>query len=245
VERRQLVESRGAVIVMRASMNGASRVLVVAAHPDDETLGAGGTVARFTQEGSEVWVCLICDGVSARHSEVDRQKDCAARACEVLGVSNVVFCDLPDQRLDTVSLVEVITPIEKCVAELRPDIVLTHFEEDVNQDHGVVFNATMVATRPTPGSTVRTVMCFETASSTEWAAPFPGRTFAPNVFVDIKETLAQKVAAMSVYGDTHMSELRPYPHPRSLEAIEVYAKRHGVAVGMEAAEPFMLVRGVL
>jgi LmbE family N-acetylglucosaminyl deacetylase len=225
--------------------NGIPRILVVVAHPDDETLGAGGTVAKFAQRGSEVWVLVICDGVTARHSEVDRQKECAKRACETLGVSNVVFCDMPDQRLDTLSLVDVITPIEECVAELQPELVLTHFEEDVNQDHGVVFRATMVATRPSPGSSVQTVMCFETASSTEWAAPFPGNTFVPNVYVDIESTLRTKVDAMSVYADTHTGEVKPYPHPRSLEAIEVYAKRHGVAVGIEAAEPFMLVRGVI
>lgn len=227
--------------------NGAAppKVLVVAAHPDDETLGAGGTIARFARQGSEVWVVVMCDGVTTRHLAVGPQKECAARACKVLGVRNVVFCDLPDQRLDTLSLVDVITPIERCVADLRPDVVLTHFKEDVNQDHGIVFRATMVATRPSPGSTVQTVMCFETASSTEWAAPFPGSTFAPNVFVDMTATLDKKVEAMSMYADTHVSEVRPYPHPRSLEAIEIYAKRHGVTVGVEAAEPFMLVRGAV
>jgi LmbE family N-acetylglucosaminyl deacetylase len=221
------------------------RILVVAAHPDDETLGAGGTIARFAQEGSEVWVCLVCDGVTSRHAEVDRQRECAEKACEVLGVGNVVFCDLPDQRLDTLTLVDVITPIENCVAELRPDMVLTHFKEDVNQDHGVVFGATMVATRPSSRAAARTVMCYETASSTEWAAPFAGGVFAPNVYVDITATLDKKVEAMSMYANTHVSEVKPYPHPRSYEAIEVYAKRHGVAVGMEAAEPFMLIRGVV
>lgn len=227
--------------------NGAAppKVLVVAAHPDDETLGAGGTIARFARQGSEVWVAVMCDGVTTRHLAVGPQKECAARACKVLGVRNVVFCDLPDQRLDTLSLVDVITPIERCVADLRPDVVLTHFKGDVNQDHGIVFRATMVATRPSPGSTVQTVMCFETASSTEWAAPFPGSTFAPNVFVDMTATLDKKVEAMSMYADTHVSEVRPYPHPRSLEAIEIYAKRHGVTVGVEAAEPFMLVRGAV
>jgi N-acetylglucosamine malate deacetylase 1 len=224
--------------------HGPPRILVVVAHPDDETLGAGGTVAKFAQRGSEVWVTVVCDGVTARHDEIDRQKWCARRACEVLGVEKVTFCDLPDQRLDGLSLLDVIVPIERCVADMRPDVVLTHFAEDVNQDHGVVARATMVATRPTPGSSVRTVMCFETASSTEWAPPFGGSTFAPSVYVDIGTTLETKVRAMSVYADTHACELKPYPHPRSLEAVEVYAKRHGIAVGLEAAEPFMLVRGV-
>jgi LmbE family N-acetylglucosaminyl deacetylase len=231
--------------VIAANGNGPERVLVVAAHPDDETLGAGGTVARLAAGGGEVWVCIACDGVTARHSEVDRQRACAREACALIGAARVVFLDLPDQRLDTLSLLDVIRPIEECVAEFQPDTVLTHFEQDVNQDHGVVFRAAMVATRPAPGKGVRTVMCFETASSTEWAPPFAGSTFAPNVYVDISETLRTKVEAMAVYAGTHVSEVREYPHPRSLEAIEVYARRHGVAVGMEAAEPFMLVRGVI
>jgi len=220
-------------------------VLVVVAHPDDETLGAGGTIARLTAEGRDVWVCIVCDGVTARHAETRRQQECAERACRVLGVTNVVFCDLPDQRLDSLDLIDIIRPIEHCVRDLRPDTVLTQFKEDVNQDHRVVFAATMVATRPGPENTVRTVACFETASSTEWAAPFQGGVFAPNMFVDISGTLHKKIEAMRMYADTYMSEVQPYPHPRSYEAIEVYAKRQGVVSGMKAAEPFMLLRGVL
>jgi N-acetylglucosamine malate deacetylase 1 len=221
------------------------KMLVVAAHPDDETLGAGGTVARYAAAGSEVWVCIVCDGVTARHQVKAPQRACAEEACKVLGVSRVVFCDLPDQRLDSLSLVDVIGPIQACVDELQPEIVLTHFKEDVNQDHRVVFEATMVATRPSPMQVVRTVMCYETASSTEWAAPFPGSVFAPNVFVDVAGTLDRKVAAMACYANTHVSEVKAYPHPRSLEAVELYARRQGVVVGAEAAEPFMLVRGIL
>ena len=224
---------------------GPRRVLVVAAHPDDETLGAGGTVARLAHNGAEVWVCLLCDGVTSRHDQIDLQRECAERACEVLGVSHVVFCQLPDQRLDTLSLVDVIAPIEDCVRRLEPELVMTHFTGDVNQDHRIVFDATMVATRPTAGTPVRTVLCYETASSTEWAAPFPGTTFSPNVFVDISSTLDRKIEAMSRYADTHVSEVKEYPHPRSYEAIEVYAKRQGVIAGTAAAEPFQLIRGLL
>jgi N-acetylglucosamine malate deacetylase 1 len=221
------------------------RVLVVATHPDDETLGAGGTIARLAEEGSEVWVCLISEGASSRHDYVELQKECASKACDVLGVSRVVFCDLPDQRLDTLSLLDLIAPIEQCIEELHPDTVMTHFLEDVNQDHRIVFRATMVATRPVPGISVRRVLCFETPSSTEWAPPFPGTVFAPNVFVDITKTLPKKLEAMSMYANTHVSEVRAYPHPRSYEALKTYAGRHGIGVGVEFAEPFMLVREVV
>jgi N-acetylglucosamine malate deacetylase 1 len=230
---------------MTTNGTGPQRILVVAAHPDDETLGAGGTIARFAEHGSEVWVCLLCDGVTNRHSEVDLQRECAERACAVLGVTRTVFCELPDQRLDTLALVDVITPIERCIAELRPGIVMTHFRGDVNQDHRAVFDATMVAARPGPDRSVHTLVCYETASSTEWAAPFAAGTFAPNIFVDITATLPRKIEAMSRYADTHVSEVRPYPHPRSYQAIEVYARRQGVLAGTDAAEPFMLVRGTI
>jgi N-acetylglucosamine malate deacetylase 1 len=221
------------------------RFLVVAAHPDDETLGSGGTIANLTARGHEVSVCIVSDGVTSRHGYIELQKECAIRACDTLGVSNVVFCGLPDQRLDGMPLLDVIIPIEKTIAELQPEIVLTHFQEDVNQDHRTVFRAVMVAARPIEGTTVRKLMCFETPSSTEWAPPFAGSVFAPNVFVDISNTLSTKLEAMRCYEDTHSNEMRPYPHPRSYEALEAFAKRHGASVGVRAAEPFMLVRDVI
>jgi LmbE family N-acetylglucosaminyl deacetylase len=218
------------------------RVLAIAAHPDDETLGAGGTLASHAEGGDEVWVCILTDGVTARHGESELQQACAVRAAEILGVKKVVFCGLPDQRLDTLPLLDIIKPVQECIDELRPQVVYTHFKEDPNQDHRMAFQATLIATRPLAGSSVLRLLCYEAASSTEWAAPFSGSVFAPNVFVDITETLARKDEAMKSYADTHVSEVRPYPHPRSSEAIEVYAKRNGVVAGMHAAEGFMLVR---
>jgi N-acetylglucosamine malate deacetylase 1 len=217
-------------------------VLTVAAHPDDETLGAGGTMARLAAMGHEVWVCILTDGVTARHRHVEQQKECAMRAADILGVANVVFCGLPDQQLDTVPLLDVIAPIEKCIGELRPDVVLTPFKEDANQDHRIAFQASLVAARPVPGTCVRRLLCYETASSTEWAPPFAASMFSPNVFVDITSTLAAKLGAMASYEKTFSGELRPYPHPRSYEALDAYARRHGAVAGVHAAEAFMLVR---
>ncbi len=220
------------------------RVLTVAAHPDDETLGAGGTMARLAAAGHEVCVCILTDGVTARHGHTELQQTCAERAAEVLGVSQVTFCGLPDQRLDGLALLDVVTPIEKAVGELEPELVLTHFSQDANQDHRTVFSATLVATRPVEGSSVRRVMCYETASSTEWAAPFTGSVFSPNVFVDITSTLVAKLAAMREYERTFSGEMHPFPHPRSYEALEASARRYGSVAGVAAAEPFMLVRQV-
>jgi LmbE family N-acetylglucosaminyl deacetylase len=220
------------------------RVLAVAAHPDDETLGAGGTIARFARAGHEVWVCILTDGASARHQHVDRQKDCAMRAGEVLGVAQVTFAGFEDQRLDGVPLIDVITPIDKAVVELQPQLVLTHFGQDVNQDHRVAFAATMVATRPVGSTSVERVMCYQTPSSTEWAAPFTGNVFSPNVYIDISSTLSVKLEAMRQYARTFTGEVHPFPHPRSYQALEAIARSHGSAAGLAAAESFMLVRAV-
>ncbi len=218
------------------------RLLTVAAHPDDETLGAGGTMAWHAARGDTVWACVLADGASSRHGRVAQQAECARRAADVLGLDRLVLVGLPDQRLDTLSLLDVITPIEQCIAELQPDVVLTHFPGDVNEDHRLVARATMVATRPVPGSSVSTVCSFEIASSTDWAPPIPGSIFAPNLFVDISETLETKLTAMKAYSHTYVSEMRPFPHPRSIEALTAYARRHGAASGLLAAEPFMLLR---
>lgn len=220
------------------------RVLTVAAHPDDETLGAGGTMARLAAAGHEVWVCILTDGVLARHGHTDRQQACAERAAKRLGVSEVTFCGLPDQHLDALPLLDVITPIEKCAGALEPDVVLTPFKDDANQDHRIAFAAVLVATRPLPSASTRRVLCYETASSTEYAAPFPGSAFSPNVFVDISSSLSTKLAALQEYEQTYTGEMHPFPHPRSYQALQALAQWHGSNVGVAAAEAFMLVRQV-
>lgn len=218
------------------------RILTVAAHPDDETLGAGGTMALHAARGDTVWVCVLTDGVTSRHDQVSRQAECLQRACDTIGVERLVSVGLPDQRLDTLCQLDVITPIEQCIAELAPDVVLTHFPGDVNEDHRIVARATMVATRPVAGSSVRRVASFQIPSSTDWAPPIPGSVFTPNMYVDISGTLETKLTAMKAYADTYVSEVRPFPHPRSMEALTAYAHAHGVAAGLLAAEPFMLLR---
>ncbi|MGH3413546.1 MAG: PIG-L deacetylase family protein [Marmoricola sp.] len=218
------------------------RVLTVAAHPDDETLGAGGTMAWHAARGDVVWVCVLADGVTSRHGRVAQQAECAEQACDALGVERLVMVGLPDQRLDTLGLLDVITPIEQCIDELRPDVVLTHFPGDVNEDHRLVSRATMVATRPVAGTSVRRVCAFQVPSSTDWAPPVPGSVFSPNLYVDISDTLDTKLTAMKAYANTYVSEVRPFPHPRSMEALTAYARGHGAAAGLLAAEPFMLLR---
>ena len=213
----------------------ANSVLVIAAHPDDELLGCGATVALHARAGDHVTSVIVCEGESLRYGPGGvGQSDHMRRAAEVLGVRDVRALGLPDQRLDTFTLTEIITPLERVAREVRPQIVYTHFGGDANQDHEILFRATLIATRPTE-EYLRAVYAFETASSTEWGYP---RAFMPDVWVDISTTLETKIEAMACYE----SEVRPYPHPRSLDALRHRARAWGNQVCMDAAEVFMTVR---
>jgi LmbE family N-acetylglucosaminyl deacetylase len=218
------------------------RVLVLAAHPDDETLGVGGTIVRHLNQGDAVRVVVLTDGVTSHHNVKEPQRQAARSAMLVLGVEDLHLEDLPDQRLDSLPLLEVIRVIEKHARDFEPTVVYTHHRGDSNQDHRVVFEASLVAFRPKPSSSVRRLMCYEVPSSTDWGPPFEDWAFLPNVFVDIRDQLDQKVVAFEQYSSTHRSEVMPYPHPRSLESVRLFAKARGSSVGFEAAEAFVLVR---
>lgn len=220
-------------------------ILVVAAHPDDETFGMGGTIARHAQQKDIVSVLFLADGVTARHNMTEPQKTAARNACAALGVEDVRFAGLPDQRLDGMPLLEVIKPIDKVFKEVRPQVIYTHHRGDANQDHRAVAAATMVVVRPLNGSPVERVLCYEVASSTEWAGPFAESAFLPNFFVDIADTLEAKLRAVNAYRETFQSEVKSFPHPRSAEAVRLYAQQRGVTVGRMAAEAFVLVREVI
>lgn len=224
------------------------RVLVVAAHPDDEVLGCGATIARHADAGDEVHVLILGEGSTSRsprredadRAEVERLRGMAAAAGDVLGVKTVTVLDLPDNRFDTVPLLDVVKRVEEEVARREPELVYTHHGGDLNVDHGVVFRAVLTATRPVPGCGVRTVLAFEVPSSTEWAFGQLEPRFAPNHFVGVAETLERKVAALREYD----GELREFPHPRSAGGLEALARRWGSAVGLPAAEAFVTARDV-
>jgi len=202
-------------------------------------------MAGHVRHGDLVSVLIMTDGVTSHHTVTEPQKVAARRACRTLGVHDVRFVDFPDQRLDSLPLLEVIRPISEAIKELRPQIVYTHHQGDPNQDHRAVFAATLVAVRPVGDTPVRRVLCYEVASSTEWGPPFAEWAFFPNVYVDITGTLEAKLQAFEAYRDTFISEVRPFPHPRSPEAVRIYAQHRGVSVGSYAAEAFVLVREVV
>lgn len=210
-------------------------VLVVAAHPDDELLGVGGTIRRHALAGDTVNSLLICEGTSVRYGDGDGPLERhSEEAAEALGVSSLEMLGFPDQRLDTMSLVDIISPIEEHVRRHEADLVYTHFGGDLNRDHRLVFDAVLVACRPFAAS-VEAIYCFETPSSTEWSAP---STFQPDYFVDISATLDAKLEAFQCYE----SEVRDYPHPRSFDHLRYRAHYWGNLVGMDAAEAFVTRR---
>lgn len=210
-------------------------VLVIAAHPDDEILGCGGAIALHTSAGDRVTTLLACEGESLRYgSEGVGQRANTFAAAAKLGVADVRLLDFPDQRLDSMTLTDLITPIEKIVQELQPAIIYCQWGGDINRDHQILFDAMLVATRPTVPC-IEAVYAFDTASSTEWGYP---RNFVPDTWMDITTTIEQKLAAMACYG----SELRSFPHPRSLEALRHRAAAWGNQCCMCFAEVFMTIR---
>ncbi len=216
--------------------------VVVAAHPDDEILGAGGILARLVQSGEEVHAVIMADGAGSRYPAdmVDTLQKSAQRAAEVVGFASLSFGLFPDQRLDAEPLVELTQYIEAKLAPLRPRVVLTHFPGDANADHGIVARAAWTACRPYAAPWVHRFAVFETPSATEWGWPQSGNELQPNLFVGITHTLEVKLAAMTCYE----SELRDYPHPRSLRALRERAAFWGSHVGLTYVEPLRVLRDV-
>jgi LmbE family N-acetylglucosaminyl deacetylase len=223
-------------------------VLIVAAHPDDEVLGCGGTIARLAQEGHEVRVAILAEGMTSRSPQREQADPKqlhhlhkqAQRAADILHAKEVVVRKLPDNRLDTVPLLEVVKQVEELIEQFSPEVIYTHHPGDLNVDHGVVHRAVLTATRPVPGQKVREIFAMEVPSSTEWAFHGLKPCFQPNVFVDITGTLETKISALACY-DT---ETRKFPHPRSPDALRAIAARWGSVAGFQAAEAFELIRSL-
>lgn len=229
-------------------MGAPSCVLVIAAHPDDEILGCGGTVARLVADGHDVQFAVLGEGITSRHpqrSDADARQLTALHqqahaAAAKLGVKSVMLHKLPDNRLDTVPLLDIVKLVEDLVDRTKPEVIYTHHAGDLNVDHGVIHRAVLTATRPVAGQPVLDIYAFEVPSSTEWAFQRIEPFFRPNVFVDITQSIDVKIAAMECY----QTESRPFPHPRSPEALRAIAARWGSVVGCPAAEAFELVRSV-
>ena len=226
-----------------------STVLVIAAHPDDEILGVGGTAARRSEEGDNVYALILGEGQTSRWDAREQAEQTAVHqlhkntmeAARIIGYSDVFFENLPDNRFDSVDLLDIVKKVEQYITKLQPDVLYTHHHGDLNIDHRLTCEAVLTAARPVGSSTVQEIYEFETLSSTEWNFGNKETNFYPNVFVDIEGYLPQKLDAMKKYE----SELCDFPHPRSLEMLEIMAKKWGSTVGKINAEAIELVRQIL
>ena len=225
-------------------------ILVVAAHPDDEVLGCGGAIARHVGLGDQVHILIMAEGVNARNMAPENSNNrkkltelgqSANRASKILGVSSLILNNFPDNRLDSLDLLDVIKVIEKQINKLKPSTVYTHHAFDLNIDHQLVSKAVFTACRPIPGETVRRILFFEVPSNTEWSLPSSVHVFTPQYFIDITKNLKTKLDALKAY----KTEIKPWPHPRSIRGVNHLARWRGASVGCEAAEAFVVGRFII
>jgi LmbE family N-acetylglucosaminyl deacetylase len=214
------------------------KILVIAPHPDDEVVGCGGTIAKHAEKLDEVYLCIVTKGYTPDWSEEllkNRPKE-VEKVNKILGIKKTYFLDFPTVKLDTIPQKNLNDSIFEVVTEVKPEIVYMPHKGDLNKDHRLVFEATLVATRPVGEHKVRKMLSYEALSSTEWGNPI--EAFVPNVYIDVSKTIERKIEAMKVYE----SEMKPYPHPRSLEVVDALAKKRGSEVGVKFAEAFMLIK---
>lgn len=221
---------------------------MVAAHPDDEVLGCGGAIARHVNNGDQVNILVLADGVSSRYGTTGQltattsvREANAKSAAEILGVKNIFFQRLPDNRLDSIDFLEIVQKIEFYVEKISPNIIYTHHFGDLNIDHRLAHQAVMTACRPQPNFPVSSILCFEIPSSTEWQTPSSCTHFIPDVFIDITPYVKLKHQALQQYAN----EIRKFPHPRSFESIESLNIWRGSSVGVRSAEAFCLSRHII
>ena len=225
-----------------------NNVLVIVAHPDDEILGCGGTLAWHVKNGDNVFVLFLADGEGSRHTaqynvnnKYSAREKMANNAADIIGIKETSFLRLPDNRMDSIPLLDIVQKIEPYIQQQSPNFIYTHHSGDLNIDHRMTHQAVMTACRPQPNFCVSSILCFEVPSSTEWQSPNSNTPFIPNWFVDISDTLKVKEEALKKYEN----ELHSFPHARSWEAIKSLAKWRGASVGAEAAEAFVLTRHIL
>jgi LmbE family N-acetylglucosaminyl deacetylase len=222
------------------------KILIVAAHPDDEVLGCFGTVARLIKQGYEAYTLILGEGKTSRDESrvVENKKDEIEvlnseiqKANDIIGIKKVFVESFPDNRFDSVDLLDIIKVVSKVKEEVKPDIIFTHYEHDLNIDHQITYKAVITATRPMKDEITKEIYSFEILSSTEWNYPL---SFSPDTYFDISDTIDLKLDAMKEYE----SELCQYPHPRSLEGIDLNAKYHAMRVGKRYVEAFKTIRAI-
>lgn len=224
--------------------------LVVAAHPDDEVLGCGASIYKWATAGDDVHVLILAEGITSRDislesnatsAALDELAEAARAASRILTVSSLSLHDFPDNSMDTVRFLDIVKIVETFVSKLTPNVVVTHHAGDLSIDHRITHNAVLTACRPLPDCCVKLILCFETPSATEWQSPVFNQPFTPNWFEDVSQTFDVKLKALEAYE----SEMRNWPHSRSIESVQNLARWRGASVGVEAAEAFMLIRQIV
>ncbi len=225
------------------------KILIVAAHPDDEILGCGGTILKEIAEGNEVFSLVLGEGITSRYKKreyvekgkIEELHNSYEKACKFIGFKKHWLCKFPDNRFDSINLLDIVKVVETIKKKILPDTIYTHFENDLNIDHRLTFQAVLTASRPLRDNSVKEILSFEIPSSTEWISSNPTNSFNPNIFTNISETIDKKLEAVTIY----KNEIRKYPHPRSLEALRIISQRWGIVSGFSYAEAFILVRKVI
>lgn len=216
-------------------------ILIIGAHPDDEVLGMGATIKKLHKNNHKIHLCVVSEGTSAQYDDkkmIKIRRDWCVKAGKILGISEFNFLDFPDAKLDSIPQLEINIELEKIISKFKPKIVYTTPDNDVSKDHSIVFDSTLVACRPHNNS-ISQLLSYESPSgyTTGAITKFP---FQPNVFEDVTNEFRYKIKAFKAY----KSEVRKFPHPRSLIAIESLAIRRGVEAGLKKAEAFKLIYGI-
>ncbi|MCD4768758.1 MAG: PIG-L family deacetylase [Bacteroidales bacterium] len=221
------------------------KILVIAPHADDEVLGCGGVMKKYSNDGHKVIVIIATNasmGAPELYSQerINNVRKEAINAHKILGIEETIFLDFPAPRLDTFPIYKIANAISEIITKYKPEVLFLPHRGDIHKDHAAVFNAAMVAARPINNCSVRRILTYETLSETEWAAPYGDDSFIPNVFIAIEQDLDKKIEAMKKFS----SQIQNFPHPRSAEAIKSLAQYRGATVGYMAAEAFMLIREI-
>ena len=213
------------------------KVLIIVAHPDDEVLGCGATIAKHIDNGDMAQVVFLSDGFSSRDDDENRNSN-AQKASNILACQQPIFLNYPDNQLDTMPLLDIVKKIETIVSDFQPNIIYTHYFGDLNIDHQITHKAVMTACRPQPDFCVKEIYSFETLSATHWQSSSMGSAFNPNYFVDASSFMEKKIKALQCYDN----EVREYPHARSYKTVDSLAKFRGSVIGVQDAEAFIVER---
>jgi LmbE family N-acetylglucosaminyl deacetylase len=216
-------------------------ILVVAAHPDDEVLGVGGTILKHKAKGDKVcWLVVtnIFESQGFSKERVESRQEEIVRVAEMLGIDKVVKLDYPTMTLSTSSIISMVPRISDVFREFKPEVIYCHNRSDAHSDHRIIFDAVMACTKSFRYPFIKQVLMYEVLSETEFGPALAEKAFLPNFFVDISGFLTQKLEIMKLYE----SELDEHPFPRSLKNIEALATYRGASVGVQYAEAFQLIK---